>query len=456
MTVATFVKESILPYAAATVFDWHARPGAFERLNAPWKPVKVLQSSGGIENGSEVVIKVPILGSCGVTWKFRHRDYVPGKQFTDEQIAGPFKKWRHIHSVIPAGDAQCTLRDEITYELPTVATPLGFLFVRELRRLFQYRHSVLAHDLALHARWASRPRASILVSGSSGLVGSALTSFLTTAGHSVIRLVRRQPTSPLERAWNPLGGELDPSVFEGIDVVIHLGGDDIASGRWTAAKKARIRDSRVASTSLLCSTIAKLPRPPRVTIMASAIGYYGDTGATEVDENGPLGHGFLPDTCREWEAASSPLRESDTRLVTMRIGTVLTSRGGALKKMLPAFLAGVGGPLGQGSQFMSWISLQDLLGIFEHAIHSDTLDGTVNAVSPNPTTNYDFVKALSSVLRRPTVLPLPGFALRILFGELADAALLASTRVVPTALRNDGYSFLQSDLKEVLRFECGR
>ena len=456
MAVRTFVKESTLPYPASTVFEWHARPGAFERLNAPWKPVTILHSSGGIEDGSEVVIKVPILGPCGIRWKFRHRDYVPGEQFTDEQIAGPFKSWRHVHRVIPAGETQCTLRDEIAYELPTLANPLESLFVRELERLFQYRHSVLAHDLALHALWADHPRLSILISGSSGLVGSALTSFLTTAGHSVTRLVRRTPTSPLERAWNPMLGELDPSVFEGIDVVIHLGGDDISSGRWNAAKKASIKESRVVSTALLCSTIAKLPRPPRVAIMASAVGYYGDTGATEVDEKSPRGHGFLADTGWEWEAASSPLREGPTRLVTVRIGTVLTARGGALKKMLPAFLAGVGGPLGRGSQFMSWISLQDLLGVFEHAIHSESLIGAANAVSPIPVTNYDFTKSLGSVLMRPTVLPIPSFVLRLLFGELADALLLASTRVVPSALRNDGYTFLHSDLKEALRFECGR
>jgi uncharacterized protein (TIGR01777 family) len=251
-------------------------------------------------------------------------------------------------------------------------------------------------------------------------------------------------------------GELDPSVFEGIDVVIHLGGEEIASGRWSASKKARIKESRVASTGLLCSTLAKLPRPPRVAIMASAIGYYGDTGATEVDESGPRGDGFLSETGWEWEAASLPLRDSATRLVTMRIGTVLTARGGALKKMLPAFLAGVGGPLGRGSQFMSWISLQDLLGAFEHAIHSESLAGIVNAVSPNPVTNYEFVKSLGNALRRPTVLPLPGFVLRTLFGELADAVLLASTRVAPNALRKDGYTFLHSNLKEALQFECGR
>ncbi len=456
VTRNTFVKESTFPYPAATVFDWHTRPGAFERLNTPWKPVAVLQSGSGIQNGTEVLIKVPVLGPLGVRWKLRHTNYTSGERFTDEQIEGPFKSWRHVHSVASTDATSSTLRDEITYELPAFATPLSALFTRELERLFRYRHDVLAYDLALHARWSDKPRKSVLISGSSGLVGSALSSFLTTAGHSVTKLVRRTPTSPFERMWNPAQRTLDPSIFDGIDVVIHLGGEDISAGRWSAAKKARIKESRVTSTQLLCATLAQLSKPPPVAIMASAIGYYGDSGTAEVDESSPPGRGFLADTSREWEAASNALRESGTRLVTMRIGTVITARGGALKKMLPAFLAGVGGTLGHGSQFMSWISLQDLLGAFEHALYSERLHGVVNAVSPTPISNYDFVKTLGKVLRRPTVLPLPAFVLRTLFGELADAVLLASTRVVPTSLQTNGYTFLLSDLEAALRFECGR
>ncbi len=455
MSIGSFVKESSFSYPAAEVFDWHSRPGAFERLNAPWKPVTVLRSSGGIYDGAEVVIKVPVLGPVGLTWQLRHRDYIAGERFTDEQVKGPFKAWRHVHSVIPAGTTSCVLRDEIAYELPTFAALFEPFLVRELGRLFRYRHTVLAHDLALHSRWSDQPRKSILISGSSGLVGSALASFLTTAGHSVTRLVRRASTSALERTWNPARGELDPCVFDGIDVVIHLGGEDISAGRWNAAKKERIRESRVSSTQLLCATLAKLPAQPQVAIIASAIGYYGDTGTTEVDESAPPGRGFLADTCREWEAAAETLRDSSIRLVNMRIGTVLTARGGALRKMLPAFLAGLGGPLADGSQFMSWVSLQDLVGIFEHAIHSQGLHGPVNAVAPAPITNFDFVKTLGKAIRRPTVFPVPAFVLRTLFGELADAALLASTRVVPSALQRDGYTFVHSDLEAALRFECG-
>lgn len=456
MVSGSFTKTSSFPHPASVVFDWHTRPGAFERLNAPWRPVTVLQASGGIQDGAQVAIKLPVIGALGIRWEFRHCDYVPGRQFTDVQVRGPFASWRHVHTVLSENEASSTLLDEVTYTLPRVAAPLRPLLTRELERLFRYRHAVLAQDLACHARWFDQPRYSILISGSSGLIGTALTSFLTTAGHTVTRLVRRTPAASDERGWDPLRGELNPHVFDGIDVVIHLGGEDISAGRWTEAKKDRIRDSRVTSTQLVCNTIANLSNPPKVAIMASAIGYYGDTSTTEVDESSPAGSGFLADTCRAWEEASCVLHSTATRLVTMRIGTVISARGGALSKMLPAFLAGVGGPLGTGSQFMSWVSLQDILGIFEHAIHSQSLRGVVNAVSPHPLTNIDFTKTLGRNIKRPTFIPMPASLLRVLFGELADAALLASTRVLPNALVRDGYHFCHPSLDQCLQFEMGK
>jgi uncharacterized protein (TIGR01777 family) len=270
--------------------------------------------------------------------------------------------------------------------------------VRDLNRLFQYRHDLLEADLALHNRWASKPRRSILISGSSGLVGTALSSFLSTAGHTVYRLVRGEPKTEKERAWDPKRGLLDPSVFEGIDVVVHLGGEDISRGRWNAAKKQRITDSRVSSTALISRVISKLPKAPQVAIFASAVGFYGDTGENITDESSDRGSGFLAETCQAWEDASSPLAHSSTRLVKLRLGTVLSLKGGALHRMLLPFLAGFGGPLGSGKQYVSWIALQDLLGIFEHAIFSDSLRGPINAVSPHPLTNLDFSKINVQIL----------------------------------------------------------
>jgi len=451
----TFVREGEYPYSAATVFDWYSRPGAFERLNAPWRPVSIVHSSGGIEDGSEVLIKVPVIGPFSIPWRLRHRDFVAGVQFVDEQVTGPFKSWRHIHKVIAINERSCRFRDEITFELPPLfSLGKGFL-LRDLDRLFRYRHNVLGADLALHSRWAEQPRKSILVSGSSGFVGSALTTFLTTAGDTVIRLVRRAPKSPQERYWDPQQRLLDPSVFDGIDVVIHLGGEDISRGRWTAEKKSRIRESRVLSTTLLSQTIAKLTKPPGVVIMASAVGYYGDTGNKVVDESSTRGKGFLSDTSEAWEGASQVLLDAPLRLVNLRIGTVLSPRGGALKKMIPPFLAFVGGPLGSGAQYMSWIALQDLLGIFEHAIYSSTLRGPVNAVSPRAVTNSEFTKALARALHRPALLRAPAAALRAILGEMADALLLASSRVMPLQLIKDGYQFLYPELDAALRGELG-
>jgi uncharacterized protein (TIGR01777 family) len=276
------------------------------------------------------------------------------------------------------------------------------------------------------------------VSGSSGFVGSALCAFLSTAGHNVIRLVRRPSQSSTERSWNPDSQTLDPSVFDGVDALIHLGGESLVGHRWTPEYKRRIVESRTQSSALLCKTIANLERKPEVVIMASAIGYYGDTGETLVDEISPVGSGFLADTCNEWEASARDNLHEATRLVHLRIGTVLNAAGGALKQMLPIFKLGAGGVLGSGRQYMSWIALQDLLGIFEHAIYTPSMQGAFNAVATEPVTNREFTKTLGKVLHRPTIAPTPAFVLRLAFGEMADAVLLASSRVSPRALVESG------------------
>jgi uncharacterized protein (TIGR01777 family) len=335
---------------------------------------------------------------------------------------------------------------------------MGFLtplIKKELARLFHYRHTVLKEDLALHARWKNQPRKNILISGSSGFIGSALVAFLSTAGHTVLRLVRHEPRNEHERSWDPSGGVLAPAVFDGIDVVIHLGGESIVGQRWTPEYKKRIVESRVQSSQLLCSTIALLPRKPEVVIMASAVGFYGDTKDILMDEISPAGTGFLAETGVAWENSARGSLNGATRLVHLRIGTVLNPAGGALKKMLPAFKLGVGGVLGKGSQYMSWIALQDLLGIFEHAIYTTSLQGPVNAVSPHPVTNREFTKTLGNILHRPTLMATPASVLRVIFGEVADEALLASSRIAPRALMESGYSYVLPKLREALRFECG-
>ncbi len=295
----------------------------------------------------------------------------------------------------------------------------------------------------------------ILVTGSTGLIGSALVPFLTSQGHEIIRLVRSKPKpGSNEFQWDPLAGVIDPAALTGIDVVIHLAGENIA-GRWTAEKKARIRDSRVKGTQTLCKTLIQMTQPPRVGVFASAVGYYGNRGDEILREESPPGSGFLAEVCREWEAATEPAAQKGIRVVRLRIGIVLSPAGGALAAMLPAFKIGAGGPIGGGKQYVSWITLDDLTMVIDHVIKTETLQGPVNAVTPNPVTNAEFTKTLGKVLGRPTALPMPAFAARLAFGEMANELLLASTRVEPARLLASGYTFRYPHLEGALRHLLG-
>ncbi len=297
----------------------------------------------------------------------------------------------------------------------------------------------------------------VAVSGSAGLVGSGVVAVLVAAGHEVVRLVRRVPADG-EKAvrWDPAKGEVDAAGLEGLDAVVHLAGENVGSGRWTPARKAAIRDSRVAGTRLLCDAVAGLARPPGTLVCASAIGYYGDRGEETLTEESPPGTGFLAGVCREWEAASETTARSGIRVVTLRIGVVLSANGGALSRMLPLFRAGLGGVMGTGKQYMSWISLDDLVGIVLHALACPDLRGPVNAVAPAPVTNREFTAVLGKALSRPAPLPVPAFALRLAVGrEMADALLLASARVVPRRLEETGYRFRFPEIGEALRHLLG-
>lgn len=290
----------------------------------------------------------------------------------------------------------------------------------------------------------------ILVTGSTGLVGSALLPSLSR-GHDCVRLVRSQPSGPAEIRWDPADGAIDPDSLNAFDGIVHLAGENIAKGRWTAEKKGRIRRSRVEGTRLLAEAVAKAASPPRVMVCASAVGYYGDRGDELLTEESPPGKGFLGDVCQEWEKAAKPAEARDVRVVKLRIGVVLSPKGGALARMLPPFRMGVGGKIGSGDQYMSWVHIDDLVGILTHALEADTLRGPVNATSPNPVTNGEFTKALGNALSRPTFLPLPAFAAQLAFGEMARELLLASQRVVPAKLLGHGFVFRFPEIKGALR-----
>jgi len=300
----------------------------------------------------------------------------------------------------------------------------------------------------------------ILVTGSTGFMGSALVPFLTTAGHQVSRLFRSKSTKfhGMESAisWNPEAGVLDLASLEGFDAVIHLAGENIAGGRWSSQRKTQILESRSKGTRLLSETLSRLSHPPKVLISASAIGYYGDRGEERLNEQSSPGSDFLAKVCQEWEKASTAASDAGIRVLNLRFGIVLSTTGGALQRMVTPFRLGVGGIIGNGSQFMSWIALDELLGVIQHALVTDQLRGPINVASPNPVTNREFTKTLGRILGRPTILPMPAFAAKLAFGEMAEALLLSSQRIEPQRLLQTGYSFRFPELEGALRYLLGK
>ena len=293
--------------------------------------------------------------------------------------------------------------------------------------------------------------ARIAISGSSGLVGSALAVSLDREGHEVVRLVRREPRRHDELLCDPATGRIDTAGLEGLEAVVHLAGENIASSRWSPSQKERIRASRVDGTRRLADSLVGLSRPPATLICASAVGYYGDRGDERLDEASAPGSGFLPETCVAWEAAADPARRAGIRVVTLRIGVVLSAEGGALARMLTPFRLGLGGRLGHGRQRMSWITLEDLIRVIRHVLQDRTLHGPVNAVAPQTVTNGEFTTTLGRVLCRPTLLPLPAALLRLLLGEMGQALLLDGSHVTPERLRQAGFEFRHHALEPALR-----
>jgi uncharacterized protein (TIGR01777 family) len=289
----------------------------------------------------------------------------------------------------------------------------------------------------------------ILVSGSHGLVGKALIRSLTSDGHEIVRLVRGKPAGTDEIEWHPNEGRIDAAALEGLDAVVHLAGESIASGRWTDEKKRAIRDSRVKGTALLSDALARLTHPPTVFVSASAIGYYGDRGDELLTETSAPGKDFLSGVCVEWEQATRPAIDKGIRTIHARFGIILDAKEGALAKMLTPFRMGIGGRIGDGKQWMSWIDIEDVVNGLKFLIESP-VSGPVNFVAPNPVKNAEFTKTLGRVLSKPTLFPVPAFGARLAFGEMADALLLSSQRVKPGVLQHFAYPTLDSALRHLL------
>jgi uncharacterized protein len=287
----------------------------------------------------------------------------------------------------------------------------------------------------------------VLVSGASGFIGSAVCRRLRDRGDGVDRLVRGEGDGV---HWEPKTGRFDSAAAEGADAVVHLAGESVFSGRWNEERKAAIRDSRITGTRLLAEGLARLARPPRVIACASAVGFYGNSGDAEQNEASPLGRGFLAEVCRDWESACAPAVKRGIRVANLRIGLVLSTQGGALRQMLPLFRLGLGGRVGDGRQWMSWITLDDFVRVVEHVLVDDALAGAVNAVAPYPVRNEEYTRALARVLGRPAVLPVPAFVLRLALGEKADELLLSGTRAVPKRLSERGFRFEHAQIEPAL------
>lgn len=456
-----FNARSRMAVPATELFTWHTREGAFERLQPPWEAVEVLERSGeGIHEGARVVARLHV-GPVPVKLVARHTRYIEGSLFQDEQESGPFAKWVHTHRMWPEPPSSSILEDDIEYAPPM--GPLGRAFgggmIRErLERMFAYRHAVTREDLRRHAAFAAQGPLTVAVSGASGLVGGELLPFLTTGGHRVRRLVRGTSAHAGrgDIAWWPDEGEVDLAALEGVDAVVHLAGAPIAEKRWTPEYKEAVRKSRTQGTRVLSEALARLKQRPRVLVSASAIGLYGDRGDEVLTEASGPGNDFLSEVCRDWEASTKAAEDAGIRVVHVRIGVVLDARGGALAKLVPVFNMGGGGRVGSGQQWMSWVALEDVLGLLHFALFTPEVRGALNAVAPNAVRQEEFARTLGRVLSRPSVLPLPAAAVRAMMGEMGETLLLAGAHVKPEAALRHGFSFLHSELEAALRFTLGK
>ena len=411
-----FRHHSRLPFAPEQVLAWHALPGAVERLTPPWGIPRIL------------------------------------------------RRGAHTQRCEPDGEGGTRVFDEVEWEAPGVggvnamAAPV---VERMLERLFVFRERRLCNDLTLHGRWRNRPRLSIAITGAGGLIGSALRHFLATGGHRVVSLVRTRDQARAKTDavyWSPDRDEIDAEGLRGVDAVVHLAGEPLVQlPRWTAEKKRRILESRVRGTELIARAVAGLHDDgPKTLVSASAVGYYGDRGDVVLTEEANPGKGFLPGVVQAWEGATRRAHGAGVRVVMLRFGPVISPAGGMLDKMLPPFRMGIGGRVGSGRQYVSWLDLDDVTGIVLHAIMDKKLQGPVNVCAPHPVPNTTFADVLGRVLGRPTLIPVPALVVQAALGEMGRETLLAGQRAKPARLLESGYSFLFEGIEDSLRFQLGR
>ncbi|MGW6697007.1 TIGR01777 family oxidoreductase [Nocardia sp. NPDC055049] len=442
--------SDIVATPRSDVFAWFARRGAFTRLAPPWQPVTLISEADSLATG-RAVLGLP----GGLRWIAQHdpEQYRPPERFADAVAAGgpaswPVSRllpWQHIHEFAEVGATHTRVIDRVRTPIPESV----------LRPMFEFRYRQLTDDLASHRRAAQAglPTTTIAMTGASGLVGSALSAFLSTGGHRVVRLVRHRAQHPDERQWDPDAPAAD--LLADIDAVVHLAGASIA-GRFTAAHRRVVADSRIEPTRRLAELAAA--SGVETFVSASAIGYYGyDRGEQALTEKSERGDGFLADVVEQWEDACEPAAVGGVRVVRVRTGIVQSPRGGTLRLLRPLFSAGLGGRIGDGRQWLSWIGIDDLVDVYHRALWDDTLAGPVNAVAPQPVRNSEYTRVLARVLHRPALLPVPSFGPAVLLGKQGARELAeASQRVTPTQLTKAGHLFRSEDLEQTLRHLLGR
>ena len=445
------------------VWDWYNSKGAFRRIMPEWEGIKPI-NAGKLIDGEETIFKVSI-GPIKKKWVARHHSVIPGEGFSDRMMKGPFGAWNHTHKFESVGDNLTKISDDVEYKLPfhlLTGWSAGMTILPRTRQMFKYRSTRVTNDLKQIKSSDNLPRQKVLVSGSTGMIGLQLCAFLESAGHDVHRLVRTNTKLPPDVdqhnviRWNDQTGDVIEGDFNGFDTVIHLAGAGIGDKRWSKKRKQLIRDSRVIPTENLSRLLASLKSPPKALLCSSAIGFYGERGNEVLNEKSTPGDGFLADICGQWENASTKASDAGIRVVHLRTGIVVSPLGGALAKLLLPAQMGGGGPVGGGRQMQSWISLDDEVYAIHHLMMSESSEGPYNLSAPSPVSQKVFAKTLGRVLRRPAFMPLPGFVIRMMFGDMGQKLVLEGQDVRPDRLLESGYEFTYPDLEGCMRNCLGK
>jgi uncharacterized protein (TIGR01777 family) len=453
--IMEFLFQSKVRAPRSLLEEWHHRPGALARLTPPGQPVEVLEAASEIKEGSRAEMRVRMLPGFWTNWTAEHINVHRGEGFTDVQVQGPFRNWVHVHQFLadPEDNEGSLLRDHVICEPfgGAVGRMLAAPFLRRrLNRLFAWRHARTIADVETLQRNPPARPLHFLITGAGGMIGRALVPYLRQAGHRVTTL-SRAASGPHARVWDPERGHIDLAGLDPVDAVVHLAGENIARGSWTAERRRRILLSRETGTRLLADAVAKLSPKPACFISASGVSAYRADGRPKDETSSLDTASFLGHVVQAWEAAARPAKDAGIRVVHLRFGIVLGPDGGALSRLLPIFRAGLGGPVWHGKMGFPWIALDDVLELIHQAAQDNRYEGPINGVAPEPATNADFSSTLARVLHRPCLVPVPRQAVLWLFGQMGEETILADLKVLPAKLESLRFPYRFPNLEPALR-----